>query len=369
MEILKSMFDKWFGKNAGLELIASRLRAGAPHVTAQGRNGESIFWFTGSGAFLGGYGKNRRYDVKVRMIFLVDGACPRKISDLARVDEDKWLTEALANYGYGYIQRLDVDLPEHDTVAVLQKLKQVAARLKPGQMYHFDRLSITQDLFKEDGIQLFTRSKRAIIVPDLFIGTQYLFTPTDINEPFNKEYVVVFDDAKIQRQHRRDDDIKRWFKIEDVKSVENPHTFKFTHRKTGGAATRYYRLDIVLDSKGLAGRPFYLREIVLAALKELTKDYPAATYELELDTSTIMLKYDDNVLTTARAYHERQLKYPLMVDTYPKLIWEDLVVVGASNAHGVQATYKIKSKDDSDAPQEKEPSRPAPSKETRYQRR
>lgn len=341
---LRSIYNRFFGHNEGVELIASRLRDGEASVTAYNTVTDKAIWFTGSGRLIGGYGNRKIYDIKYRTIEYSTRNGIYVASDLAPLSKSEFLVNQLYNLDDPSSVDLLNPLVKHDIVEVITLLKKVAARLKPGQRYSFDRVAITQDLFCPEGIRVHTLDKGTMIIPELLIDHPWIITPRDLKADFDRSRVNVHDEKKLKRIHRNDTDIKRWFEVVEVDKVESPHTFAFTHRQTAGAPVKYYLLKIMLDSKGLAKRPFYVTEIVTKAVRELNELYPEGTYSLKLNMDTITLKHEDSPEVPLKVYLDQQAKYPGRVDTHPVVYFEELVVTDYLGPYSVSVDYVIETK-------------------------
>lgn len=324
MEILRDWYKRCFGENEGLELIAARLRNGVPYVKAYDRNDGVLVYFKGTGEYLGGWGNKRRYDVKFQILGHHKGY-GEILSDFKHVSQSRYMDVNLPELDGSYLIELRDQVGENDPEEVIAWLGKIASRLKPHQTYNLVEMNITNDLFAGDRIRLY-HGKREILVPREYIGNRRLITEGELGTVFNGNKVNIFDDEKIKREHRKNTDPKRWFVTKKVDSVNDKHAIRFTHRKTANAPIHYYSMEIIADSKAMAGHPFYVEELLGKAVNALGDKHPASEYHLEIFTSNIDFTWD-NKTVSVDTYRDNQSKYPAGVDKQPLLIYPELVVI------------------------------------------
>lgn len=324
MEILKSIFDNWFGKNEGLELIAERLRSGVPYVKAYARREMALVYFKGTGRYLGGRGINKRYDVHYQVLGH-KGNRTDTLSDWNPVDDVAYMRINLMDLEDSDFHELRDQEGENDREEVIAWLKKIASRLKPHQYYKLHEMAITNEIFSGDNIRLYV-DKREILVPLEYMGNRRLITSSELGAAFDPNQVGVFDDTKIDRKHRKDTDPKRWYEIKKVDSVNDKHAIRLTHRKTAHAPIHYYAMEIIADSKAAASRPFYVKELLVSAIERLAKDYKIGDYQLDIFTDAIDFTWDGKTVPVG-VYCTNQSKYPASVDTQPLLVNPPLKVL------------------------------------------
>lgn len=316
------MFDNWFGKNEGIELIAERLRNGVPYVKAYDLNDKAAIYFKGTGEHIRGTGVHRVYDIHFKCIYL-NGHWSGGLSDWQPVSSSVYLKSQLEDLNDSYLIELRDQEGENDPEEVVAWLKKIVSRLKPHQCYHLENMSITNELFSGDLIRLY-KGESEVMIPREYIGNRRLIGGTELGTTFNSNRVATFNDEKIKREHRLDTDPKRWYEIKKVASVNDKHAIRLTHRKTAHASVHYFTMGIIADSKAAASRPFYVKELLQVAVDELAKVYPPNDYHLEIFTNAIDFTWDGKTVSVD-TYHSTQSKYPASVDTQPLLVYKPLV--------------------------------------------
>lgn len=338
MEVLKDLYNRYFGRNEGIELIAARLRNGTPYVKAYDAKDSTLFYFSGSGRYIRGTGLLREYDINYQCIYPT-GNWHGRANESEPLSSSIYLRTYLEDLDSTYIRALRDQEGENDPEEVIAWLKTIAARLKPYQCYKTANLSITNEIFSGDNIRLYS-GKNEVLIPRQFIGNRRLFCESLIGTAFNADKVDVFDEAKIDRKHRRDKDLKRWFVTEKVELSTDRHAIRLTHRNTAHSKIHYFTMAIIADSKAMAGRPFYVKELLAKAVNEIGKTYSATDYDLEIFPSNIDFTWD-NKTVSIDVYRDTQSKYPASVDNQPLLIYPPLKVRTSVNVYGGRHDWGI----------------------------
>jgi hypothetical protein len=325
MEILKDWYKRCFGKMEGLELIAARLRNGAPYVKAYDGQDNGLVYFKGTGEHVSGWGQEKRYDVHFQVLNHVKGY-GEILTDWHPVHKSMYLRANLEDLKDSYLIGLQDQEGENDPEEVIAWLRKIASRLKPHQAYTLNMMTITHELFSGDRIRMFGGG-REVLIPREYMGNRRLVTEAELGTTFNGNKVRVANEEKIKREHRLNTDPKRWFVLTKVDSVTDKHAIRFTHRKTANAPVFYYALEIIADSKAMVGHPFYVKELLCSAVDSLSKDHSSGDYQLEITTSAIDFTWD-NKTVSIDVYRDNQSKYPASVDKQPVLIYPELMVVG-----------------------------------------
>lgn len=322
-----SIFDKvrgWvdhhFGSNEGVELIAKQLSSGVERIHAFCRRNGEFYEFQGTGVQLSGGGNHRVYDIDFRKLNPSGFDKPNRVSEFTRLTPDTWEYKDLARLDNSYFNELLKPVEFHEVNVVVEQLRKIASRLKPGQLYQLGHYGISMDLFTPNGYRLYLGKGNEIHIPATMIGNPRFFTYEDLNKQFDRANVLVLDETKIARKHRNDKDIKRWYELKQVPSVNDRSVLRFTHRNTAHAEVFYYDLQIIVDAKNQKGKPFYLTEIVKAAVKDLKHQHPPASWHLELDYNNIYIEVDGEAATPIETYILKQNHYPARQDSHPILI-------------------------------------------------
>ena len=323
MGMFKDLFNRYLGENEGIELIAQRLRNGAPYVKAYDSDDQSIIYFYGTGKKQRGLGNQREYDIHYEELHYIRREAS-VVTPLRPVKDSLYMWHNLVDLDDTYFRELVDQEGENDPNEVIDHLKSIASRLKPYQIYTMDRMNITADLFEGDNIRMYSGHSERLI-PRRFIGNRRLVGVHELGIAFDPSRVKILDQNKIARVHRANTDPKRWYEIKQLESVTDKHAIRFTHRKTANAPVHYYNMEIIIDSKAMPSHPFYVEELLRSALAELSKDYPEGYYYLEIFPSEITITWDGKT-STIDAYLDNQRKYPASVDKQPILIYQPLEV-------------------------------------------
>lgn len=352
MGILRDWYKRCFGENEGIELIARRLRNGVPYVKAYDSSDSALVYFKGTGAYQSGWGNKKTYDIHYQVLNHRDG-WKEPLTDWRPVSDSVWMQIHLEDLDQTDIRDLRDQVGENDPTEVIAWLGKIASRLKPFQSYTLSEMSISNDLFAGDSIRLYN-GKREILVPREYIGNRRLITEAELGTVFNGNKVKIFDEEKIKREHRKNTDPRRWFVTKKVDSVNDKHALRFRHRQTASAPVHYYAMEIIADSKAIAGHPFYVEELLCKAASQLARLHPMSEFWLEIDTSAIDITWD-NKTVSIDTYRDNQSKYPASVDKQPLLIYPELVVQDyVRYDSGPEWSIRLKSKVEAEREAQKE---------------
>ena len=321
MEILNEWLNRCLGRNEGIELIAQRLRNGTPRVKAYDISDNAIIHFRGTGKYLSGWGNKRVYDIQFQLLNHRE-TYRETLTEWAPVSESVWMRAHLDDLDDSDFRDLRDQEGENDPEEVIAWLGKIASRLKPHQFYSLNSMNVSNSLFAGDNIRLYS-GKQEVLIPREYISSRRLIGGSELGTAFDPKRVGILDEKKIARIHRKNDDPKRWFELKKVESVNDKHAIRFTHRKTANAPVHYYALEIIADSKAMAGHPFYVEELLSTAVSSL--QHSASNYSLEINTSAIDFTWD-NKTVSIDVYRDNQSKYPASVDLQPLLIYPELVV-------------------------------------------
>lgn len=330
-EIVK-FFIRHFGANQGVEHLAARLRAGEKLIAAFCRANGEMYEFRGTGIFLGGHGNQREYYIEFRKLLPMSYGKPNVVTEWAKLGKDTWEFNELQDMTDSYFMDIDKSAPKNDETAVMEFLRMIAKRLKPHQYYLLDNMAVSSELFTKVGYRLYTHNRAETDVPHSMIGSRRLVTKDELESRFDPNKVRILDEDKIDRVHRPDTDIKRWYTIKKVESVTSKHVIRFTHRNTAHAKTDYYGVSIEIDARNQAGKPFYVTQILAAAVRQLEKEHPDKAWHLEIFPENINITTPDCPTITIDAYSKRQDQYPENKDHNPILIDDKPMVRNTFNA-------------------------------------
>lgn len=320
--------DRW-GENIGVERLAELLKRNGNHyIFRYTRHDDQLIEVRGTGNLLRGRGRNREYYIETRRLE-IGYHTGKPVTDWVRLnpEDSPDLWRDLGHEDLPYIKGIVTEQKFNDHASVLDSIRGIVARLKPYQSYTFGNLTLTHQMYAErDSIMCLDGIGETYSVPSVFLKSQVLVSPDVIAKPFNKDLVGVADESKIDRHHRKINDLKRWYSCKQVPSSTDRHNIKFTHRKSAGAEVRYYRLDFLLDSTVIIGYPFYASQIFQSAIADLEKQYPDGEWQLELDLLETMVHTLNDEKLTMLAYSTRQANSPGHVDKFPVLIQDTPVV-------------------------------------------
>jgi hypothetical protein len=203
-------------------------------------------------------------------------------------------------------------------------------------------------MFTQAGYRLYSYNRDEINVPTSFITSTRLVTQQDLDRDFEVDRVKILNEDKIARQHRPDRDLKRWYVVEEVKSIEDRHAIRFTHRSTAGDKVKYFRFDIDIDSRNQFSKPFYVTELLEDAVKKLEQTYSASQYQLELFVDNILISVPDVPKMSLADYVTRQVKHPTNADTLPILVHDKPRVRNTVNCYGYSPGWYIETQEKAD---------------------
>lgn len=276
----------------------------------------------GSGKYIKGYGSNRVYDIEFRSLKpdcgVVTGWMKLSPSNTPRYCDlvNIWFKEYWADRGLD-TYAFSKDMEDR----VWNKLKEIAARLKPYQNYNLGKHSITSDIGTPDSVKVrVTASGNLTRVPIAFIAFWAKRENSFLEREFNILNIGVDDEEKIDRQHRPLHDLKHWITITKVEKVSDRHNFVLTPRQSLVDKTTYFAVDLLLDSPTLQGKPIYLSEFLRCAKKQLEKTYPNNDwkYSWDLDATHVTNYREDTV--TLPDYMSKQKRYPDRKDSTPIIL-------------------------------------------------
>lgn len=350
----KGFIARNFGNNQGVELIASRLRDGAFQVNAYNQRLGRLYEFRGTGIYRGGRGNQKEYYIEFRYLLINDFG----YSNYHTATD--WIKLARVSYEFLALQNLDDsdfhDLlepaPVNDEIHVVDALRKIANRLKPHQFYRMSNFAVSSDMFTQAGYRLYSCNRAEINVPTSFITSTRLVTQQDLDRDFEVDRVKTLNEDKIARQHRPDRDLKRWYVVEEVPSIEARHAIRFTHRNTAGDKVKYFRFDIDIDSRNQFSKPFYVTELLEDAVKKLEKTYGAGQYQLELFVDEILIGVPDVPKMSLADYVARQVKHPSNATTLPILIHDKPRVRNIVNSYSFNPGWTIETQAKADRREE-----------------
>lgn len=326
---IKGWVDYHFGTNEGVDLIAKRLNSGVERIHAYSRG--EIYEFRGTGVLLSGKGNHKVYDIDFRKLNPMGFEKINQVTEFKRLTPDLWEYTRLAKLETSGFSDLDSPVEFHPVDLVVEQLRKIASRLKPEQYYLLGKYGVSMDLFQPNGYRLYAEKGIEINVPATMIGHPRLFSHADLGKTFDRANVLVLNESKIARQHRNDKDIKRWYEVRQVPSVLDRHVLRYTHRSTAHAEVFYYDVKIIIDATNQKGRPFYLTEIVKAAVAGLNSKHRSDEWHLELDYNNIQIEVAGEDTCSIDAYLNKQRNYPARVDTHPILVDDNPVVCNGYN--------------------------------------
>jgi hypothetical protein len=346
----KGFMARNFGNNQGVELIASRLRDGYFQVNAYNHRHGRLYEFRGTGIYLGGRGNQKEYFIEFRYLQINDFGYSNyhTATDWVKLSRDTYEFEKLQNLDDSDFRDLIEPAPVNDEAHVVEALRKVANRLKPHQFYQMAQFAVSSDMFTQAGYRLYSCNRDEINVPTSFITSARLVTQQDLERDFEVDRVKILNEDKIARQHRPDRDLKRWYVVEEVKSIEDRHAIRFTHRSTAGDKVKYFRFDIDIDSRNQFSKPFYVTELLEDAVKKLEKTYSASQYQLELFVDNILISVPDVPKMSLADYVARQVKHPTNADTLPILIHDKPRVRHTVNCYGYSPGWHIETQEKAD---------------------
>lgn len=324
LESLKNWYKDMFGTNEGIELIVKRLANGAGSILSYNVNTEGLHEFSGTGKYLFGRGRNKTYDIQSRVLYAKPYSRYSGLKGVVTVAGGDQASKALECLYNTPFQGLETVQACHYPAEVIKFLSGISSRLKPYQGYPLGNFYITDSFYCKEGYTVLNGSYTKIVIPASMIGSYDLFSDADLMHKFDPDNIVVLDQEKIYRNHRKDTDLRRWFTVTKVDSVTSKHVMAYTHRCTAGGKAAYYNVQFVIDSTGQAGKPFYTTELLKAAMATLAKEHNSTEWGVEIYPENIqVLAYDHkpmplmDYVTRQDTYPENRMHNPIVINDNP----------------------------------------------------
>ncbi|ABY63160.1 hypothetical protein ST201phi2-1p335 [Pseudomonas phage 201phi2-1] len=300
--------------------IAQMLQAGIPIVKVRYRNVPEPRYYMGTGERYGnGVGKHARWMMTVTHFKQHDDGISRLEPEISPWMDQRELDLLLQWHNY------DIHVMEATFVSAVTAedqvdiIKDIVRRLKPGQGYNYSGSEIKTDCIQPDGYLIHTGSHKRI-VPERFINTGLVFPRDQFGNDFKTKNLFVADEKRIRRQHRSNKDLHRWLVVKPVVSVNDQWAIKYTNGHTAHAPVHYYSVDIDIDNKAMKGHPFYIRELVEQALKDIHAIHSDGDYVFNPDN--VLITWDGRSETLPK-WLERAARYRASNDEEPIIITEN----------------------------------------------
>lgn len=321
MSSIRKIWNNWFGVNRGILKLTQRLQRGEKSIITYCRNDHALYEFRGSGKHVSGRGDQTEYQIMYRTLYFKQLYMSSKVSEWLPVTRDTTIFTELRYLDNGWFSDIGLPRSKHDIDTVATYLKSIASRLKPYQGYPIGSgLHMTNSFFTNEGYVFYDRNNFEVRVPKSMICEYEFISQVEILNKFDPELIKVMDQEKIDRVHRNDKDLKRWYILKPVTSSQVNHVIRFTHRNTGHAKVALYDFTIVIDSRAQASKPFYVTELLCKAIESLDRVHPMNEWHVELFVDNIHVKVYDHPEQTLDAYVVRQENYPENRDHNPIII-------------------------------------------------
>lgn len=310
IETLKNWYKDMFGTNEGIELIAKRLGNGAGSIMSYNINTEGLYEFIGTGKYLFGRGRNKTYDIQARVLYAKPYSRQTGLKPVVTVAGGDQISKALETLYNSPFTGLQTIQASHYPTEVIKFVSGISSRLKPYQGYPLGDFYITDSFYCKEGYTVLNGSFNKIVIPASMIGSYDLFSGVDLMDKFDPENIIVIDQDKIDRIHRKDTDLRRWFTVTKVDSITCKHVLAYTHRCTAGGKTAYYNVQFLIDSSAQGGKPFYTTELLKAAVATLAREYSSSEWGIEIYPENIQVKAYDHKPMSLIDYVTRQDTHP-----------------------------------------------------------
>lgn len=200
----------------------------------------------------------------------------------------------------------------------------ISSKLRPGQGYCFGQFTIDTRWMEEDGFINILRGGNRVYIPVAFGNLQEFIPVVDVTKKFDPANLTVTDEKIIKREHRQFTDHKRWLIVKQVASIMDNWVFSVTSPITAKAPAFYYTVHLDINHGTMAGHPFYIKDLLNSALKQIQELHPNSHIEFKGDNLTVQFK---ELTTTAKAMVDNQTKYRALKDSEPVIIFPELEYV------------------------------------------
>ena len=319
---IKSFFNRNFREPVVYSLVAEMLRNGAPVVRVKYRNRSEARYYTGTGNLCNsGIGHRKRWNMIVHRFDSDAPDATSKFINLGLPWMDGKELDVLLAWDWSNVARIEeVHFYDTELDQIKTEITNVIRRLKPGQGYDFHGANITQDTIQPDGFAL-NHGATSLLIPESLLATRIAIPAYIPDKPFDPKKVYVSDEKLIKRQHRPNSDLLRWLEIKQVPSVDDGWAIRYTPYHTAATPVFYYSVEINIDNKSMKAYPFYIKELMDHALKQIRKLHGDGHYSL----NQIYIKVTWNGETKPLlAWIDNARRYPRALDEQPNIIYKTL---------------------------------------------
>lgn len=319
MNFFKKLHQKLFPRQPVYEAIAQRLRSGTPVVSVRYCGTSEMRYYTGSGNLCsGGFFGPKRWNVHVEYEKWDGDAC--RLSDSMYVWIDPEELRLLERPDCLMVYNMEnIEISKFSNDQLRECFINIAKRLRPGQCYLVAGNFIRNDFIAPDGYRFYSGrfSDKHVIVPGKYLNLNTYSRGVNDLEEFDLERVFVYDEEKIKRQHRKHEDIRRWYEIKEIKDANGPWVFRFVDHRTGVKVIRHYGIELTIDVDSKAGHPFHIRDILEDAIEWVRKDNLKSRLHINEENVLVTFQKKSTYLT---AYRDLCAKYPAMANTHPVMV-------------------------------------------------